>query len=157
MGTPFEDLEQHLLDYLGSELGKIIEAIKDEEFLVRLPEEGDIEKAPQEINALICKTSNTYGQSARFAGIARSHAKLSKGRYERKFKKSKIGKSEAERERVAMEASEEEHLKLALSESVAELADSLEAGARVASESIRKIAQSNRAYYNATTNDGGMY
>jgi hypothetical protein len=157
MPTPFEDLEQHLIDYLGAELGRIIEAIKNEDFLVKLPDEADMDKSPYEVAALIARTSNVYEQAARMAGIARAHAKLSKGRYDRKFKTSKIGKSEAERERAAMEAATEEHLKLALSESVAELADSLEAGARVASESIRRMALSNKAYYAAATQDGGAY
>lgn len=151
-----ENLEQHLSTILGPEMAQIIQAVQSRDFLVKLPEIDTVDNDPATVSSLVARTANVYSQAARFAGMARAEQKICKGRYERKYKRSRVGKSDAERDRAAMEACENEHHALSLAEAVAELADSLESAARVSSESIRKIYNSNQAHWNANSSTGEL-
>lgn len=136
--------QEALERFLGPELAQITEAIAqrqsgDHPFLITLPDAYTIDLALEDIASLVARTANAYGRAARFAGMARAEAKLAKGRYERKYKRARRGSNQNERDAAAMEAATPEHVALATAEAVAELAEALENGARVASESIRKI------------------
>lgn len=139
-----KEAEAALYDLLGPEITQIVEAIgvrpgPDNPYLIELPHAYTVDLPLEEIASLVARTSNAFGRVARFAGMARAEAKLAKGRYDRKYKRLRHGKNEAERDANAMEACHDEHVALATAEAIAEMADSLEAAARVASESIRKI------------------
>ena len=132
------------MELLGPELGQVMQAIadppsRDSSYLIELPDAYTVDLPLEELSSLVARTSNAYGRVARLAGMARAEAKIAKGRYERKYKKSRSGNNEAERNRKAMELASDEHIALTNAEAIAELADAMEAAARVASESIRKI------------------
>lgn len=137
--------EEALYDLLGPELSQITQAIslapsKDSPYLIELPDAYTVDLPVEEIASLVARTSNAYGRVARFAGMARAEAKLAKGRYERKFKRTQgSGSNEKARVANAMEQCHDEHVAMTTAEAIAELADSMESAARVASESIRKI------------------
>lgn len=139
------EAEEHLYDLLGPELAQVTEVIrqapsKDSPYLIELPHAYTVDLPIEELASLVAKTSNAYGRVARFAGMARAEMKLAKGRYERKYKRtSGEGNNEKARVANAMAACHDEHTAMTTSEAIAELAESLESAARVASESIRKI------------------
>lgn len=130
---------------LGKELNEITESIastfgeKENPFTIELPEDYAVDLPLEVLASYVARSSNRYGKAARSAGIARAQAKLAKGRFENKYKRSKVGKNETEREQNAMETCQEEHAVWTLAESVAEVIGGIEAGARIASESSRKI------------------
>lgn len=136
--------EHRLTQLLGPELAEVTEAIlahpQDNPYFVQLPE-GDMVDLPVEVLAsLVGKSSNNFARIARFAGMARAEAKLCKGRYERKFKRLRgEGKNDAERDANALKVCTQEHVAMVNAEAVAEIAESLEAAARIASESARKL------------------
>lgn len=138
------EAEEALYDLLGPELAQITQAVslppsKDSPYLIELPDAYTIDLPIEELASLVARTSNAFGRVARFAGMARAEAKLAKGRYERKYKRSRSGKNEDERNANAMAVCHDEHTAMATAEAIAELADAMESGARIASESIRKI------------------
>lgn len=134
-----EAAEARLYDLLGPELNDIVEAVKDRSFLIQIPESYDVDKALEELASLVARTANRYGQAARFSGMAAAEAKLAKGRLDRKWKRSRQGRNEGEREETAMAACLDEHTALSVAEAVAKLAEGMESAARVASESARKL------------------
>lgn len=138
------ELEDELSRLLSSTLAQIPTSITREpgsgnDLLIDLPDADTVDHSLEELASLVARTSNAYVRAARLAGIARAEYKLAKGRFDRKYKRSRAGRNDAERDANAMEACEDEHAALTAAEAIAELADSLEHGARVASESIRKI------------------
>lgn len=123
---------------------EVIEAIPP----MVLEREGDAISIPEEemdkmdrnsLALLVAKTSNVHSKAARLAGIAWAEYKLAHQAYKRKFRTSKTGRNEAEREANATEATEEEAERVATAEAVISLAQGVETAARVASESARKI------------------
>jgi hypothetical protein len=139
-----KEAEKFLSDMLEPELKVIVEAVSSEpgstnSYFIQIPDASSIDLHVDDLASLVARTSNIYGRAARFAGMARAECKLAEGRYKRKFKLSRKGKNEAEREEAGMEAAQEEFLALTVSEAIVELAESMEAAARIASESARKL------------------
>ena len=136
-------LERNLSQLLGSQLRELVTAIVEEpharnQYLLEIPDVDTIDLPLDNLAALVAKSSNNYARVARFAGMARAEAKLAKGRYERKFKRLRTqGKNDKEREANALQECVDEHTAMVNAEAVAEIADSLESAARIASESSR--------------------
>lgn len=133
-----------LSQVLGPELVEIINAIKEEpgpdnKYFIEIPSGDKVDLTAEDLASMVAVTSNRYGRAARAAGMARAEYKLAEARYKLKFKTSLSGKNVAEREANAMEAATDEYLALSVIEAVVELAESLEAHARIASESARKL------------------
>ena len=139
------EAQEALSQILGQNLSEITESIAgsfgddDNPYTIQLPEEYAVDLPLEELASYVARSANKYGRAARSAGIARAQSKLAKGRFENKFKRSRVGKNDIEREKAAMEACQTEHAVWTLAESVAEVIGGIEAGARVASESSRKI------------------
>lgn len=139
------ELEESLYNILGPELSRITDAIMVEPgsknpFLVELPTAYTIDLPIEELASLVARTSNSLQVISRLAAMARAEVKIAKGRYERKFKASRaVGNNDKERDAYAIIACTDEHTALCSAEALAELAEGLEVGARVASESARKI------------------
>lgn len=136
--------EAELYDLLGPELREITAIVSTEQgpqnlYLVELPDAQTVDLSMEELASLVARTANAYGRIARFSGMANAEYKLAKGRYDRKYKRSRVGRNDAERDKAAMDECEEEHLAMTVAEAIKDLADSLEHAARVASESSRKI------------------
>lgn len=129
-----------LYDLLGPELTEITKVVSSSsDYLIKLPEAYDIDLTLEDLASLVARTSNAFGRLARFAGMARAEAKLARGRYERKFKRARSGKNEAERTANAMGDAVLEHTAMVTAEAIAEMADAMEGAARISSESARKI------------------
>lgn len=141
MSKKLIDFEEELYQSLIPEVREILEVVsaKNETHLVLLPDPNEVDSPLEELASLVARTSNAYGRMARFAGMAKAEAKLAKGRFDRKYKRSKSGNNEAQREKVAMEACEEEHVAMTVAEAISDMADQMEHAARVASESARKM------------------
>lgn len=142
--SKLSEAEARLSSLLGPELSQITDIVSSgpnnsNPYYIELPVAYAADLPLEELSSLVARSSNVYGKAARFAGMARAEAKLARGRFERKYKRSKVGRNDSEREQNAMTTAADEHLAWTLAEAVAELADSLEASARVASESVRKI------------------
>lgn len=158
-----EEQERYLRELLGRELSEVIGAIsnkpsKDNPYLIELPDANMVDLPMEDVMAYVAKSANNFGRVARLAGMARAEAKLAKGRYERKFKRLRSqGKNDAERESLAMEGCIEEHMAMVNADAVAELAESLEAAARIASESSRKILDKTQAMQMAATREQAGY
>lgn len=129
---------------LDVELAEITESIastfgqKENPYTLELPEDYAIDLPLEVLASYVARSANRYAKAARSSGIAKAKAKLAKGRFESKYKRSKVGKNETEREQNAMDACQEEHAEWTLAESLAEVMGGIEAGARVISESSRK-------------------
>lgn len=138
-------LERQLSELLGPQLRELITAIvaqpdRTNPYLLEIPDTNTIDLSMDELASLVARSSNNYARVARFAGMARAEAKLAKGRYERKFKRAQTqGRNDKERAANALETSIDEHTAMVNAEAIAEIADSLENAARIASESARKI------------------
>lgn len=133
------DVDEQLSAILAPHIAEVIEIVKAGKLIVTLPDSNTADLPMDELSSLVARASNIYGQAARFAGMARAEVKLAKGRYERKYKRYRVGKNDAERDQAGIDKSLDEHKALSVAEAIAELAGSLEDAARVASESIRKI------------------
>ena len=141
-----EEAEQRLAELLGTELAQVTAAIRkavddpDHPFLIKLPEAELIDQTLENLASLVARSSNAYVRAARFAGMAKAESKRARGAYERKYKRFRgQGSNEKEREANAMTACVVEHQAMTTAEGIAEIAESFEQGARVASESARKI------------------
>ena len=138
-----EKLQQLLSDFLGPQIQEVItsyaESGSSNKYFIEIPDEDTIDLGLDNLASLVAKTSNVYGRAARFAGMARANYKLMEGKYKKKYKSSRIGKNEAEREAAAMEAAEDEYSALITCEAILSLAESMEGAARIASESARKL------------------
>jgi len=151
---------QQAQDFFGTildpQLAEIMESISTygqpgNLYTIELPEDNTVDLPLGELLSLVARSANTYGRVARAAGLARAEAKRRKGAFESKYKRSKIGKNETEREQVAMLACAGEHAAWVFADSFAEVVEGIEAAARVASESIRKIlgaAENQQRAYN---------
>lgn len=142
--TKVQQAQEFFGTILDPQLSEIMDSIatygdKDNPYTIELPEYHAVDLPLGDVLYLVAKTSNTYGRVARAAGLARAEAKRRKGAYDSKYKRSKVGKNETERENNAMTACTEEHAAWVFAESFAEVVEGIEAAARVASESIRKI------------------
>lgn len=149
------EAEQRLADLLGPELAQVTQAIHasldDHPFLIQLPDAETIDEPLENLASLVARSANAYVRAARFAGMARAEAKRARGLYERKYKKLRVqGKNDKERDAHAMTACEVEHSAMITAEAIAEIAESMEHGARVASESARKIFDKAQAMYIGT-------
>lgn len=154
--------ERRLTELLGPELAEVTEAIlahpKENPYFVQLPEGDQVDLPLEVLGGLVAKSSNNFARIARFAGMARAEAKLCKGRYERKFKRLRTtGRNDAEREANALTECQAEHVAMVNAEAVAEIAESLEAAARIASESSRKLYTSAQQQAIATHREPSGY
>lgn len=135
--------QQLLMDFLGPQLNEIVIAYANVEneakYFVQIPESDVVDLGIENIASLVARSSNVYGRAARFAGIARAQYKILEGSYKRVYKANKVGKNEDEREAAAMTAAQDEYSALITCEAVVQLAESIEAAARIASESSRKL------------------
>lgn len=160
-----EKLQQMLTDFLGPQIQEVITAYTDQstsfKYFIEIPDSDTIDLGLDALASLVAKSSNVYGRSARFAGMARASYKLIEGKYKKVYKSSRVGKNEAEREAAAMEAAEEEYNALVTAEAIVSLAESMESAARIASESARKLmdkvqsmqiasARESKGYYQET-------
>lgn len=138
-----QKLQGLLDDFLGPQLKEIIDAYADganaSKYFVEIPEAETVDLGFERIASLVARTSNVYGRAARFAGIARAQYKILEGNYKRVYKSNRVGRNEAEREAAAMEAADSEYTAMTICEAVVSLAESIEASARIASESARKL------------------
>lgn len=142
MSDRLREIEAELYRLLSPEVRDIVKIINDpdqENYLVSLPDPDTVDAPLEELASLVARTSNAYGRIARFAGMAKADYKLAKGRYDRKYKRSRVGRNDAERDRAAMDACEQEHVAMTVTEAISDMADSIENAARIASESSRKM------------------
>lgn len=124
---------------LSPGLEALAEQATDIALHIELPDPEFIDLGPQRLASLVAQTSNAYGRAARLAGMARAEAKLARGRFERKYKSSRRGANDYERDANAMEAAAWEHEVWVEADAIATLADGVESAARIASESARKL------------------
>ena len=138
-----EKLQELLQDFLGPQLKEVIDAYSNADnnykYFIEIPETDIVDLGIEKIASLVARTSNVYGRAARFAGIARAQYKILEGRYKKVYKSNRVGKNEAEREATAMDAAEDEYFALVTCEAIVSLAEAMEASARIASESARKL------------------
>ena len=138
-----EKLQELLQDFLGPQLKEVIDAYSNTEnnykYFIEIPETDIVDLGIEKIASLVARTSNVYGRAARFAGMSRAQYKILEGRYKKVYKSNRIGKNEAEREASAMDAAEDQYFALVTCEAIVSLAEAMEAAARIASESARKI------------------
>lgn len=155
--------EEALTQLLDHELQEIITSITsgfgeaNNPYTIQLPENYTVDLPLEELASLVARTANSYGRAARAAGIARAQAKLAKGRFEKNYKRNRVGKNDSEREATAMTACADDHTVWTMAEAIAAVADGIESGSRVASESIRKIYGSAEAQYRANAREGVVY
>ena len=138
-----DDLLNGLFNFLNPQLQEIVNAFSKSEdldkYFIEIPDANYVDLTINDLASLVARSSNVYGRAARFAGIARAQYKLLEARYKRVYKANRIGKNEAEREAAAIAAAEREYMALTAVESVVQLAESMEAAARISSESSRKL------------------
>jgi len=136
-------LLDNLSKFLDPQLKEVISAIASQdsikEYYIDIPDVNYVDLDVYDLASLVARSSNVYGRSARFAGIARAQYKILEGKYKRVYKANRIGKNEAEREANAINAAEEEYMALVAVEAVVQLAESMETSARISSESARKL------------------
>jgi len=138
-----EDILTTLYNFLNPQLQEIVKAFansKDlDKYYIEIPDANYVDLTINDLASLVARASNVYGRAARFAGIARAQYKLLEGKYKKVYKASRVGKNEAEREASAIAAAEKEYMALTAVEAVVQLAESMEAAARISSESARKL------------------
>jgi hypothetical protein len=138
-----EKLNDLLSDFLSPQITEILTAYgsgeTSDQYFVNIPESDAIDMTMADLASLVARTSNVYGRVTRFAGMARAHYKICEGKYKKVYKSNRTGKNEAEREANALEAAEEQYTAMVTSESIVQLAESMEGAARIASESARKL------------------
>jgi hypothetical protein len=138
-----EKLQELLADFLGPQLKEVVDAYGQKEnfekYFVEIPETDIVDLGIEHIASLVARTSNVYGRAARFAGIARAQYKILDGKYRKVYKSNRVGRNDAEREASALAAAENEYSALVTCEAIVNLAESIEASARIASESARKL------------------
>lgn len=135
------EAEQALFDLLSPQVADMAHAIanRDPRYQIEMPEAYDIDLSIEDLLAKVAKASNVYNSLARNAGMSKALFKLSKGRFDRKYKRCRVGKNEADREANAMEQCHIEHTDMVVAEALADYADYLERASRVASETARKL------------------
>lgn len=132
-----------LSNFLEPQLKEVITSIANGEsikkYYIDIPDANSVDLSIEDLASLVARSSNVYGRSARFAGIARAQYKILEGQYKRVYKANRIGKNESEREANAIAAADSEYMALVAMEAVVELAESMESSARISSESARKL------------------
>jgi len=150
-----KNIIQTLSSFLDPQLQELIKTLASktevEKYYVEIPDTNYIDLTISDIASLVARSSNVYGRSARFAGIARAQYKLLEAQYKRIYKASRVGKNEAEREAAAAVAADEQYMALAAIEAVVQLAESMELAARISSESARKLMDKMQAMQIATS------
>lgn len=142
MSDRLREIEAELYRLLSPQVRDVVKIINDpdqENYLVTLPDPDTVDAPLEELASLVARTSNAYGRIARFSGMAKADFKLAKGRYDRKYKRARVGRNDAERDKNAMDSCEDEHIAMTVAEAISDMADSMEHAARVASESARKM------------------
>lgn len=130
---------------LGQELAEIVKAISvdpsdgENDYFVSLPERYTTDSDITELMALVARSANSYHRIARFCGMAKAEYTIAEGTYKHKYKTNRVGKSDAERDKNAAEASAQEWEALLTVEAIYNMAEKLESIARIKSESTRKI------------------
>lgn len=141
--TSTNQILENLSKFLGPQLQEIVSAIADndaiQQYYIDIPDVNYVDLTIYDLASLVARASNVYGRAARFAGIARAQYKIIEGKYKRVYKANKIGKNEAEREAAAISAADNEYTALVAVEAIVQLAESMEAAARISSESARKL------------------
>lgn len=147
--------EETLLALIQDELDRLnalVTPSADNPFMVEIPDPEQVDTTLGELASLVARTSNNYARLARLAGMARAHAKIAKGRFERKHKAMRTsGANERERAADAMRQCLSEHTEMTAAEAMAEIAESLETAARLASESARKLYDKSHAMLEGET------
>ena len=128
-----------------------------DKYYIEIPDSNYIDLTINDLASLVARASNVYGRAARFAGIARAQYKLLEGKYKKVYKASRVGKNEAEREANAIAAAEKEYMALISVEAVVQLAESMEAAARISSESARKLMDKIQTMQVATAREDKGY
>ena len=138
-----KDFFDKISNMVTPQLQELINAISSQEelnkYYVEIPDPNYVDLTMNDIASLVARSSNVYGTTARFAGIARAQYKLLEARYKRVYKANRIGKNEAEREAAAAAAADSEYMALSSVEALVQIAESMELAARIASESARKL------------------
>jgi hypothetical protein len=136
-------LLENLTSFIGPQLQEVLKSISDEQqirnYYIEIPDANYVDLTVADLASLVAKSSNVYGRSARFAGIARAQYKILEGQYKKVYKANRIGKNESEREAAAIQAAQDEYSAMVAMEAVLALAESMESSARIASESARKL------------------
>ena len=152
-----EKLQELLSDFLGPQLKEVIEAYSnfghETKYFVEIPEVDIIDLGIEKAASLVARTSNVYGRAARFAGMSRAHFKIIEGNYKKVYKSNRVGKNEAEREASALNAAEDEYAALITCDAIVSLAEAMEASARIASESARKLMDKMQAMQIASSRE----
>jgi hypothetical protein len=136
-----EQLELLLEKLFSSKLRDLVEQLEkdDSQYSVNIPDVDTVDLPADEVLSLVARASNNYYRVARYAGMAKAQYKIAKSRYDRIYKQNYVGNNQAEREKNAMTHAKEAQRSLGMWESISDLIQGIEAGARVASESSRKI------------------
>lgn len=138
-----DTLLSNLTKFIGPQLQEVISAIASKEeiekYYIDIPDANYVDLTVSDLASLVARSSNVYGRSARFAGMARAQYKILEGKYKRVYKANRVGKNESEREAAGIAAAENEYLAMTAMEAVVQLAESMENSARIASESARKL------------------
>lgn len=133
-----------MMKVLGTELAEIITAIATDpkvssDYFVDLPDVYTVDQDITELMGLVAQSANSYHRIARLCGMAKAHLTIAEGAYKHKYKLNRVGKSDAERDKNASEAAQEELDTLLTVEAIYNMAEKLEGIARNKSESSRKI------------------
>ncbi len=141
--TISSDILVKLSNFLNPQLDELVKTFSSKEelekYYVEIPDTNYVDLTIGDIASLVARSSNVYGRSARFAGIARAQYKLLEAQYKRIYKANRIGKNEAEREAAAAAAADQQYMALSAVEAIVQLAESMELAARISSESARKL------------------
>lgn len=156
-----EKLQDLLSEFLGPQVQEVVLAYGEKsnysKYFIEIPDSDTIDMGIDALASLVAKTSNAYGRAARFSGMAKANYKIVEGRYKKKYKSSRVGRNEAEREAAAMGAAEEEYSSLVTCEAIVNLAESMESAARIASESARKLIDKAQAMQIASARENKGY
>ena len=108
---------------------------------VQIPTSADADLTTSELAHLVAKSSNNYALASRLSGAASAVEKRAEGLFKLKYKQNLAlpAKNADEREAKAYQAAGKEYEDYITATSVVELAKSMEAAARIASESARKL------------------
>lgn len=112
---------------------------RGERVIPELPSAADANRSPAEIARMVAVCSNVHAQIAQYAGACVAEYRRAKMAYDRAVRVHATGSNEHERRRNAVEATTEEAEWLSHAESMMRLFVGLEDGARVASESARRM------------------
>lgn len=148
---------QALKDFLNDELIETIEAVRHKpvrgesnDYHVWLPEKYTVDLDITDLMSYVARTSNIFYTMSRLAGIAKACVDMAESEYKEQFKRNLAGSNDKERERNATIAAQDQANVLRTYQGIMRIADKLEEGARVASESARKLLDKVQAMQIAT-------